>query len=339
MLYFMYSFVEYAKPTLKAGLSSLEPNSLATSSSSSSTTTTTTSSSTMSTVKDEGDDKRQAKYRMLCVFNYILRSVLCQLHPFLPFETEEIFSHLQSLSSTTPTSTTPPREQVDSLLTTGYFTQHSSLRLPTINHSLIREVEDHITLVHDVRGLQKLCGDLGKSGNKKTQSASASASSSSVKKEANRCVLLLNEQAKTPSAAMLDLVATLTKLTVTTSTTINEPSQIHTPSHLPGIAVMFPIPAERKTGVMKAIQDNVRGLQKKLTQSEKKLASIERNLSNPVFLQKASPEVCERERNDRETYKHNCSVLRENVAELLEIIRQNECRVCLKFSSLFITSI
>ena len=102
---------------------------------------------------------------------------------------------------------------------------------------------------------------------------------------------------------------------------------------------MFPIPAERKTGVMKAIQDNVRGLQKKLTQSEKKLASIERNLSNPVFLQKASPEVCERERNDRETYKHNCSVLRENVAELLEIIRQNECRVCLKFSLLFITSI
>ena len=309
--------MEYAKPTLKAGLSSLESNS---------------SSSAMSTVKEGGDDKHRAKYRMLCVFNHVLRSVLCQLHPFLPFETEEIFSHLQSLSASTTTpsaSITPPRERVNSLLTTGYFTQRSSLRLPAIDHSLIREVDDYLTLVHDVRGLQKLCGDLGKSSDKKTQP-----SSSSTKKEANRCVLLLNEQAKTPSAAMLDLVSTLTKLTVTTSTTINEPSQIHTPSHLPGVAVMFPIPAERKTGVMKAIQDNVRGLQKKLTQSEKKLASIERNLSNPVFLQKASPEVCERERNDRETYKHNCSVLRENVAELLEIIRQNEYWVCSKLLKL-----
>ena len=305
----MHSFVEYAKPTLKVGLSS---------------STSTSSSSSTTTVQDGGDDKRQAKYRMLCVFNYVLRSVLCQLHPFLPFETEEIFSHLDSLSASS-SSSTPSRNQTKSLLTTGYFTKQSSLRLATINHSLIREVEDHITLVHDVRGLQKLCGDLGKNSNKKAQSTS---SSTTTTKEVNRCVLLLNDQANTPSAAMLDLVSTLTKLSVTTSTTINEPSQIHTPSHLPGVAVMFPIPAERKTGVMKAIQDNVRGLQKKLTQSEKKLASIERNLNNPVFLQKASPEVCERERNDRETYKHNCSVLRENVAELLEIIRQNEFCVC-----------
>lgn len=91
---------------------------------------------------------------------------------------------------------------------------------------------------------------------------------------------------------------------------------------------MFPIPAEHKVGVMKTIQDNVRGLEKKLAQSEKKLASIERNLRNPMFLQRASPEVCERERGDRETYRNNCEVLRKNVAELLEIIKQNKLVVC-----------
>lgn len=79
---------------------------------------------------------------------------------------------------------------------------------------------------------------------------------------------------------------------------------------------------------MKNIQDNVRGLQKKLAMSEKKLASIERNLANPMFMQRASPEVREREKNDRETVRENCDVLRKNVAELLEIIRENASSVC-----------
>ena len=64
---------------------------------------------------------------------------------------------------------------------------------------------------------------------------------------------------------MLELVQRLTRLRVTTSETVDETSQIHVPSHVPGVSVMFPIPEGRKGGVMKNIQDNVRGLQKKAT--------------------------------------------------------------------------
>ena len=259
----MYSYVEYAKPTLKKGLLSQQID----------------------------EESIQKKHQMLCVFNYVLQTVLCQLHPFLPFETEEIFSHLSDRT----------------ILTTNYFTSQSELRVNNINRTLIRQVEDHISLVHDVRGLQKLCGDLNKS-----------------KTPLDHCVLLLSDETETPSTAMLELVSKLTKLNITTSHQIPTESQIHIPSHIPGIAVMFPIPAERKIGVLKAIQDNVRGLEKKLVQSEKKLASIEQNLKNPLFLERASPEVCERERNDLEKYKNNCKVLRKNVTELLEIVNQNK---------------
>lgn len=46
--------------------------------------------------------------------------------------------------------------------------QHISLRNPNyvlknIDKELIEQVENHIALVHDVRGLQKLCGDLSRS--------------------------------------------------------------------------------------------------------------------------------------------------------------------------------
>lgn len=257
------SFVEYAKPSLK-----------------------------MSSSQSTTDIKNlQAKHELLCVFNYVLQSIVCQLHPFLPFETEEINCHLSTKS----------------LLTSDYFTSHSELRVKQIDKSLIEQVEKNLCLVHDVRGLQKLCGDLSKS--KDTH--------------LDHCILLLNQGIPTPSPAMLEIVSRLTKLNITVSYEILEESQIHIPSQIPGISVMFPIPAERKSGVMKAIQDNVRGLEKKLAQSERKLASIERNLKNPLFLERASPEVCEREKNDLEKYTNNCSVLRKNVAELLEIMKQN----------------
>ena len=170
-------------------------------------------------------------------------------------------------------------------------------------------MELHRTLIRDVRALRQLCGAIGDGAT------------------LDHCVLV-SPADKTPAAPMLELVQRLTRLRVTTSETVDETSQIHVPSHVPGVSVMFPIPEGRKGGVMKNIQDNVRGLQKKLAMSEKKLASIERNLANPMFMQRASPEVREREKNDRETVRENCDVLRKNVAELLEIIQENASSVC-----------
>ena len=116
-------------------------------------------------------------------------------------------------------------------------------------------MELHRTLIRDVRALRQLCGAIGDGAT------------------LDHCVLV-SPADKTPAAPMLELVQRLTRLRVTTSETVDETSQIHVPSHVPGVSVMFPIPEGRKGGVMKNIQDNVRGLQKKLAMSEKKLASI-----------------------------------------------------------------
>ena len=101
-------------------------------------------------------------------------------------------------------------------------------------------------------------------------------------------------------------------------------SQIHMPSQLPGISVLFPVPSNRKSGVMEQIQANVRGIEKKLKQSESKLESIHKNLSNPMFLQRASKEVIEREKNDESIVADNCSVLKKNLDELLQILKENQ---------------
>lgn len=56
--------------------------------------------------------------------------MVCQLHPFLPFETEEIFSYLSNRS----------------LLTTNYFTSQPELRVENIDKELIEQVENHMLM-------------------------------------------------------------------------------------------------------------------------------------------------------------------------------------------------
>ena len=239
----------------------------------------------------------EEKKHILSVFKFVLESVISQLHPFLPFETEEINSHLSS--------------EFSSLLHKNYFsTSSSALRIPDVNTSLIKEVEEHLKLVKSIRSLQKLIGDLRKD---KTVPAESS----------SKCVLLLNDQAKMPSADMQEMIHCLTRLNIETIRELPSYSQIHMPSQIPGISVLFPIPEDHKTGVINQIQSNIRGIEKKLKQSESKLEGIRKNLSNPMFLSRASKEVVERERNDEGIVEENCKVLQKNLKELLDIVHTN----------------
>lgn len=243
------------------------------------------------------DVSEEEKRHVLSVFRFVLESVVSQLHPFLPFETEEIHSHLTSFSQP--------------ILHENYFSSSSPLRLANVNSELVKEVEDHLKLVHNIRGLHKLIGDLRKT--KKTPSESPS-----------ECVLLVNSQATIPSKDMQDMIRRLTRLNITISHALPEYSQIHMPSQLPGISVLFPVPEDRKTGVMEQIQSNIRGIEKKLSQSEAKLEGIRKNLKNPMFLARASKEVIEREKNDETVVADNCRVLEKNLKELLELIQTNQ---------------
>lgn len=235
---------------------------------------------------------------ILSVLKYILSSTISQLHPFIPFETEEIHSYLSSISN-------------NSILHENYFSQSNELRIKQVNNQLIQEVEDHLKVVHSIRGLQKLIGDLRKNKNITNDLPST-------------CVLLLNEQATEPSKDMIDMMKRLTRLNIEVMNSLPSYSQIHMPSQLPGISVLFPVPSNRKSGVMEQIQANVRGIEKKLKQSESKLESIHKNLSNPMFLQRASKEVIEREKNDESIVADNCSVLKKNLDELLQILKENQ---------------
>ena len=230
----------------------------------------------------------------------MLESVIAQLHPFLPFETEEINSHLEP--------------DFTSILHKNYFSSSSPLRISAVNHDLIKEVEDHMKVVHSIRGLHKLIGDLRKS---KTPGENLM-----------KCVLLLNDQAKEPSLDMQDMMKRLTHLDIEVAHSLPDYSQIHMPSQLPGISVLFPVPEERKTGVIEQIQANMRGIEKKLKQSEQKLEGIRKNLKNPMFLSRASKEVIERERNDEVIVADNCRVLHKNLKELNDLIHNNSLPVC-----------
>ena len=157
-----------------------------------------------------------------------------------------------------------------------------------------------------MRSLQKLIGDLRKD-----------------KDEARLCYLLLGANTSEPSAPMVDLVHRLALLKETPRF-----SQIHMPSSIPGVSVLFPVPEERKSGVMKQIQDNMRGIEKKLKQSEKKLESIRRNLANPMFLSRASKEVCEREKNDEVVVASSIEVMKKNLKDLEELCEFNHSSVC-----------
>lgn len=245
------------------------------------------------------DAALEEKKHILSVFRYVLESVVSQLHPFLPFETEEIHSHLSGNSV--------------SLLEKNYFAASSSLRIADVNDTLIKEVEDHLKLVHSIRGLHKLIGDLRKS---KTSG------------ELMKCVLLLNEQASEPSQDMREMIKRLTHLDIEVAHSLPDYSQIHMPSQLPGISVLFPVPEDRKTGVIEQIQTNVRGIEKKLKQSEAKLEGIHKNLQNPLFLSRASKEVIEREKNDEVIVADNCRVLQKNLQELFDILHNNSSGVC-----------
>lgn len=265
------SFVEYCKPQLKLG--------------------------------ESGVDE---KTHVLSVLKFVLLSCISQLHPFLPFETEEINSILNP-------SFVP-------LLHQNYFTASSPLRVASVDNTLISEVEvmaafsihpqSYINVVHDVRSLQKLIGDMRKD-----------------KDESRVCYLLVNSGASNPSPGMVELVHRLSRLDIQLLTTTPQFSQIHMPSSIPGISVLFPVPEDRKSGVMKQIQDNMRGIEKKITQSEKKLEGIRRNLANPMFLTRASKEVCERERNDEKVVASNIEVLKKNLKDLESLLQFNHSRV------------
>ena len=166
-------------------------------------------------------------------------------------------------------------------------------------------------MVHDVRSLQKLVGDLR--GDRTNTSL---------------CGLLLGKTAKEVSSEQIEIIRRLTQLDVEVLHSIPSYSQIHMPTQVAGISVLFAVPEESRVGVMKQLQDNVRGLEKRLKASEAKLESIRKNLRNPLFLQKASREVCEREKNNEQVVEENCNVLRKNVDELLSLIRDNIFYVC-----------
>lgn len=168
-------------------------------------------------------------------------------------------------------------------------------------------------LVHDVRSLQKLVGDLH-----------TDRSTSSIP-----CGLLLNQYAKTPSADQLTIVKRLTRIDVQVLQKLPDYSQIHMPSQLPGISVLFAIPEDRQVGVIKQLQDNLKGIEKKIRTSEAKLESIRQNLKNPMFLERASKEVCEQTRNDEKVVEENCRVLQKNRDILLSLIHENLFSVCL----------
>lgn len=120
------------------------------------------------------------------------------------------------------------------------------------------------------------------------------------------------------------MIKRLTRLDIEILNALPQYSQIHMPSQLPGISVLFPVPEDRKTGVMEQIQSNIRGIEKKLSQSEAKLEGIRKNLKNPMFLSRASKEVIEREKNDETVVADNCRVLEKNLKELLELIQTNK---------------
>lgn len=253
-----------------------------------------------------GESGVDEKTHVLSVLKFVLLSCISQLHPFLPFETEEINSILNP-------SFVP-------LLHQNYFTASSPLRVASVDNTLISEVEvmaafsihpqSYINVVHDVRSLQKLIGDMRKD-----------------KDESRVCYLLVNSGASNPSPGMVELVHRLSRLDIQLLTTTPQFSQIHMPSSIPGISVLFPVPEDRKSGVMKQIQDNMRGIEKKITQSEKKLEGIRRNLANPMFLTRASKEVCERERNDEKVVSSNIEVLKKNLKDLESLLQFNHSRV------------
>lgn len=162
-----------------------------------------------------------------------------------------------------------------------------------------------------MRSLQKLIGDLRKD-----------------KDEARLCYLLLGANTSEPSVPMVDLVHRLTRLDIALLKETPRFSQIHMPSSIPGVSVLFPVPEERKSGVMKQIQDNMRGIEKKLKQSEKKLESIRRNLANPMFLSRASKEVCEREKNDEVVVASSIEVMKKNLKDLEALCEFNHSSVC-----------
>ena len=147
------------------------------------------------------------------------------------------------------------------------------------------------------------------------------------KDESRVCYLLVNSGASNPSPGMVELVHRLSRLDIQLLTAPPQFSQIHMPSSIPGISVLFPVPEDRKSGVMKQIQDNMRGIEKKITQSEKKLAGIRKNLANPMFLTRASKEVCERERSDEKVVSSNIDVLKKNLKDLECLLQFNHCRV------------
>ena len=143
------------------------------------------------------------------------------------------------------------------------------------------------------------------------------------------CGLLLNQYAKNLSVDQLTIVKRLTRVDIQIMHKLPDYSQIHMPSQLPGISVLFAIPEERQVGVIKQLQDNLKGIEKKIRTSEAKLESIRQNLKNPMFLERASKEVCEQTKNDEKVVEENCKVLQKNRDILLSLIRENLFFVCL----------
>lgn len=166
--------------------------------------------------------------------------------------------------------------------------------------------------MHDVRSLQKLIGDL------RTDRSHPSVS----------CGLLLSKYAKDISVDQLTIVKRLTRIDVQIMHNLPDYSQIHMPSQLPGISVLFAIPEDRHVGVIKQLQDNLKGIDKKIKASEAKLESIRQNLKNPMFLERASKEVCEQTKNDEKVVEENWKVLQKNRDLLLSLIEGNLLSVC-----------
>lgn len=142
------------------------------------------------------------------------------------------------------------------------------------------------------------------------------------------CGLLLSQYAKKLSIDQLTIVKRLTRIDVRIMHELPTYSQIHMPSQLPGISVLFAIPEERHVGVIKQLQDNLKGLEKKIRTSQAKLESIRQNLKNPLFLEKASKEICEQAKNDEKIVEENCKVLQKNRDILFSLIQDNLFYVC-----------
>ena len=227
------------------------------------------------------DAQRSIAQRILA---FVLDSTLRLFHPFLPFITEEIFQKLNSLCRKRNLPAIAELPPSDTLI---------QAKWPIANASLIdEEIERHIELLQNTI---RLIRDI----RTRYQIAPKKALEVSVKTSESNCELLSEQQAVIRHLVNLDTLHVVTECTKPTDAAVAVAGDLE-------IYVL---------GVIDVVAERDR-LHKQRENLEGRIQSAQAKLGNENFLNRAKPEIVQRERDRLRELQEQMKTVEKNLTEL-----------------------